>query len=149
MSDLELTFSYDEDCLGQIVVHDLVPGGRYLTVTNDLKYAQYRIFGSHKKWPQNVYSFGMVSILKNSAKIKLLPTLTRATLTFSHECITSVAILLCWTLKLRCLPNCVEKCDSNGRACGSWTRPSVLQANVLPPSHKSWSSQTVILRFVE
>ncbi|CDS36029.1 ubiquitin protein ligase [Echinococcus multilocularis] len=37
VSDLELTFSYDEDCLGQIVVHDLVPGGRYITVNNDLK----------------------------------------------------------------------------------------------------------------
>ena len=37
VSDLELTFSYDEDCLGQIIVHDLVPGGRYITVNNDLK----------------------------------------------------------------------------------------------------------------
>ncbi|VDL61291.1 unnamed protein product [Hymenolepis diminuta] len=37
VSELELTFSYDEDCLGQIIVHDLVPGGRYITVNNDLK----------------------------------------------------------------------------------------------------------------
>uniref|UniRef100_A0A0R3W4Q5 HECT-type E3 ubiquitin transferase n=1 Tax=Taenia asiatica TaxID=60517 RepID=A0A0R3W4Q5_TAEAS len=37
VSDLELTFSYDEDCLGRMVVHDLVPGGRYITVNNDLK----------------------------------------------------------------------------------------------------------------
>ncbi|VEL08143.1 unnamed protein product [Protopolystoma xenopodis] len=38
ISDLELTYSYDEDCLGQTVVHDLSPGGRYITITNDLKY---------------------------------------------------------------------------------------------------------------
>uniref|UniRef100_A0A183B4E9 HECT-type E3 ubiquitin transferase n=1 Tax=Echinostoma caproni TaxID=27848 RepID=A0A183B4E9_9TREM len=37
VADLEFTYSYAEDCLGQVVVHDLCPGGRYITVTNDLK----------------------------------------------------------------------------------------------------------------
>ncbi|CAL8096106.1 unnamed protein product [Calicophoron daubneyi] len=37
VADLEFTYSYAEDCLGQMVVHDLCPGGRYITVTNDLK----------------------------------------------------------------------------------------------------------------
>ncbi|OON19529.1 HECT-domain protein [Opisthorchis viverrini] len=37
VADLEFTYSYAEDSLGQMVVHDLCPGGRYITVTNDLK----------------------------------------------------------------------------------------------------------------
>ncbi|KAF6777588.1 hypothetical protein AHF37_02724 [Paragonimus kellicotti] len=37
VADLEFTYSYAEDCLGQVVVHDLCPGGRYITVTDDLK----------------------------------------------------------------------------------------------------------------
>ncbi|KAL3320844.1 Ubiquitin-protein ligase E3B [Cichlidogyrus casuarinus] len=37
VSDLALTFSYNEDKLGLIEVHDLCPGGRYIPVTNDLK----------------------------------------------------------------------------------------------------------------
>ncbi|KAF8569129.1 hypothetical protein P879_05348 [Paragonimus westermani] len=37
VADLEFTYSYAEDCLGQVVIHDLCPGGRYITVTDDLK----------------------------------------------------------------------------------------------------------------
>lgn len=50
VSDLELTFSYDEDRLGKIETHDLRPGGRYMTVTNDTKIsyvhmvARFRMF---------------------------------------------------------------------------------------------------------
>ena len=38
VSDLDLTFSTDEDVLGKIVTHDLRPTGRYIPVTNDNKY---------------------------------------------------------------------------------------------------------------
>jgi ubiquitin-protein ligase E3 B len=38
ISDLELTFSYDEDILGKVVTHELVPGGHVLPVTNDNKF---------------------------------------------------------------------------------------------------------------
>ncbi|GFO13717.1 ubiquitin-protein ligase e3b-like [Plakobranchus ocellatus] len=37
VSDLELTFSCDEDILGQIVTHELVPGGKAIQVTNENK----------------------------------------------------------------------------------------------------------------
>ena len=38
MADLDLTFSYDEDTMGKIVTHELVPGGKVIAVTNDNKY---------------------------------------------------------------------------------------------------------------
>ena len=38
MADLDLTFSYDEDSMGKIVTHELVPGGKAIAVTNDNKY---------------------------------------------------------------------------------------------------------------
>ena len=38
VADLDLTFSYDEDTMGKIMTHELVPGGRAVTVTNDNKY---------------------------------------------------------------------------------------------------------------
>lgn len=37
ISDLDLFFSYDEDCMGRIVTHDLLPGGKVMAVTNDNK----------------------------------------------------------------------------------------------------------------
>ncbi|ELT93611.1 hypothetical protein CAPTEDRAFT_162148 [Capitella teleta] len=37
ISDLEFTFSYDEDILGKVVTHELVPGGRVIPVTNENK----------------------------------------------------------------------------------------------------------------
>lgn len=37
VADLDLTFSVDEDVLGKIVTHELHPGGRLRTVTNDNK----------------------------------------------------------------------------------------------------------------
>uniref|UniRef100_A0A0X3PWY0 HECT-type E3 ubiquitin transferase n=1 Tax=Schistocephalus solidus TaxID=70667 RepID=A0A0X3PWY0_SCHSO len=68
VSDLELTFSYDEDCLGQIVVHDLVPGGRYITVTNDLKISyvhRVALFRMYKQIRAQTASFvrGFYSII--------------------------------------------------------------------------------------
>lgn len=35
--DLDLTFSYDDDCMGQVVTHELIPGGRAVPVTNENK----------------------------------------------------------------------------------------------------------------
>ncbi len=37
VSDLDLTFSFDQDMMGQIITHELVPGGRGLAVTNENK----------------------------------------------------------------------------------------------------------------
>ncbi|KAK6625595.1 hypothetical protein RUM43_005894 [Polyplax serrata] len=37
IQDLDLTFSVDEDYLGKIVTHELVPGGRAIPVTNENK----------------------------------------------------------------------------------------------------------------
>ncbi|XP_046391174.1 ubiquitin-protein ligase E3B [Ischnura elegans] len=37
VSELDLTFSVDEDCMGQIVTHELVPGGKAILVTNENK----------------------------------------------------------------------------------------------------------------
>lgn len=34
VGELALTFSLDEDCMGQLVTHELVPGGRAVAVTN-------------------------------------------------------------------------------------------------------------------
>ncbi|XP_026282026.1 ubiquitin-protein ligase E3B [Frankliniella occidentalis] len=37
VGDLDLTFSVDQDCLGRVVTHELVPGGRVIPVTNENK----------------------------------------------------------------------------------------------------------------
>ena len=37
VSELDLVFSCDEDVLGQLVTHELVPGGRAIPVTNQNK----------------------------------------------------------------------------------------------------------------
>ncbi|KAF5298208.1 hypothetical protein FQA39_LY02632 [Lamprigera yunnana] len=37
VSELDLTFSIDEDCLGRLVTHELVPGGKAVSVTNENK----------------------------------------------------------------------------------------------------------------
>lgn len=37
VSELDLTFIADEDCLGKVMTHELVPGGRAVAVTNQNK----------------------------------------------------------------------------------------------------------------
>lgn len=37
VSDLDLTFSVDEDTLGKLVTHELIPGGKAIPVTNENK----------------------------------------------------------------------------------------------------------------
>ncbi|OXB62164.1 hypothetical protein ASZ78_015346, partial [Callipepla squamata] len=43
ISDLGLTLSYDEDVMGQLVCHELVPGGKTIPVTNENNDHKYRI----------------------------------------------------------------------------------------------------------
>lgn len=37
ISELDLSFSVDEDVLGRLVTHELIPGGRAVAVTNQNK----------------------------------------------------------------------------------------------------------------
>ncbi|GLV32551.1 uncharacterized protein CBL_00739 [Carabus blaptoides fortunei] len=37
VQELDLTFSVDEDCLGKLITHELVPGGKAVPVTNENK----------------------------------------------------------------------------------------------------------------
>ncbi|XP_018332140.1 ubiquitin-protein ligase E3B isoform X2 [Agrilus planipennis] len=37
VSELDLSFTADEDCLGKLVTHELIPGGKAVSVTNDNK----------------------------------------------------------------------------------------------------------------
>ncbi|XP_047141200.1 ubiquitin-protein ligase E3B isoform X1 [Hydra vulgaris] len=68
VSDLELVFAFDEDVLGQMVTHDLKPGGRFVSVTNSNKMtyihlmARYRL---HTQIKQQSAAFvqGFLSII--------------------------------------------------------------------------------------
>uniref|UniRef100_A0A672JGJ5 HECT-type E3 ubiquitin transferase n=1 Tax=Salarias fasciatus TaxID=181472 RepID=A0A672JGJ5_SALFA len=45
VGDLGLTLSYDEDVMGQLVCHELIPGGKTMPVTNENKYVNsFNIF---------------------------------------------------------------------------------------------------------
>lgn len=52
MSDLDLTFSYDEDYLGQIITHELRPGGKAVSVTNDNKIVYIHLMAHFKMHTQ-------------------------------------------------------------------------------------------------
>lgn len=52
VSDLDLTFSYDEDYLGQIVTHELRPGGKVVPVTNDNKIVYIHLMAHFKMHTQ-------------------------------------------------------------------------------------------------
>ncbi|VDK24989.1 unnamed protein product [Anisakis simplex] len=68
VADLSLTFSIDEDRLGQVHSVDLVPGGRTIQVNNENKIAyvhkmaQYRVFNQTKEQCRAFVS-GFLSIL--------------------------------------------------------------------------------------
>ncbi|KAK2176480.1 hypothetical protein NP493_662g01045 [Ridgeia piscesae] len=47
IDDLELTFSYDEDVMGKIVTHELVPGGQMMPVTSENKRHTHYYGGFH------------------------------------------------------------------------------------------------------
>lgn len=38
VGDLDLTFCYDEDIMGRLETHELVPGGKAIPVTNENRY---------------------------------------------------------------------------------------------------------------
>ncbi|KAK4297692.1 hypothetical protein Pmani_029911 [Petrolisthes manimaculis] len=52
VGDLDLTFSYDEDYLGQIVTHELRPGGKVVPVTNDNKIVYIHLMAHFKMHTQ-------------------------------------------------------------------------------------------------
>lgn len=52
VSDLELTFSCDEDILGQIVTHELVPGGKAIQVTNENKIRYVHLMAHFRMYRQ-------------------------------------------------------------------------------------------------
>uniref|UniRef100_A0A915Q147 HECT-type E3 ubiquitin transferase n=1 Tax=Setaria digitata TaxID=48799 RepID=A0A915Q147_9BILA len=71
ISDLSLTFSIDEDVLGQVQTIDLVPGGHAMHVTNENKIAyvhkmaQHRVFNQTKEQCRAFVS-GFLSVLNGS-----------------------------------------------------------------------------------
>lgn len=46
--DLELTFSFDEDVLGKVVTHQLLPGGGAINVTNDNKISYVHLMAHYR-----------------------------------------------------------------------------------------------------
>ena len=44
VSDLSLTFSVDDDLMGQLVTHELRPGGKAIPVNNDNKFLSFFFF---------------------------------------------------------------------------------------------------------
>ncbi|XP_069160891.1 ubiquitin-protein ligase E3B [Procambarus clarkii] len=52
VGDLDLTFSYDEDYLGQIINHELRPGGKVVPVTNDNKIVYIHLMAHFKMHTQ-------------------------------------------------------------------------------------------------
>uniref|UniRef100_A0A8R1TY48 Ubiquitin-protein ligase E3B n=1 Tax=Onchocerca volvulus TaxID=6282 RepID=A0A8R1TY48_ONCVO len=71
VADLSLTFSIDEDVLGQVRTVDLVPGGHAMHVTNENKIAyihkmaQYRVFDQTKKQCR-AFVAGFLSVLSGN-----------------------------------------------------------------------------------
>ncbi|CAF0839771.1 unnamed protein product, partial [Didymodactylos carnosus] len=69
VSSLELTYSIDEDILGQMVTQDIIPCGRHITVTNDDKIiyvhrmALYRTY-TRIKQQIKMFSDGFKSLIK-------------------------------------------------------------------------------------
>lgn len=55
VSDLDLTFSVDEDQMGKIVTHELHSGGRARPVTNDNKYVKFYFSHSFHKIQLSFY----------------------------------------------------------------------------------------------
>ncbi|ESO98574.1 hypothetical protein LOTGIDRAFT_201597 [Lottia gigantea] len=52
MCDLELTFSCDEDCMGRIETHELVPGGKAISVTNENKIRYVHLMAHFRMYRQ-------------------------------------------------------------------------------------------------
>lgn len=52
VSELELNFSYDEDVMGKLVSHELVPGGKAITVTNENKISYVHMMAHFRMYTQ-------------------------------------------------------------------------------------------------
>ncbi|XP_048241193.1 ubiquitin-protein ligase E3B-like [Haliotis rufescens] len=52
MCDLELTFSCDEDCMGRLETHELVPGGKAISVTNENKIRYVHLMAHFRMYRQ-------------------------------------------------------------------------------------------------
>ena len=52
VSDLELTYSCDEDILGQVVTHELVPGGKAIQVTDENKIRYVHLMAHFRMYRQ-------------------------------------------------------------------------------------------------
>lgn len=52
VSDIELTFSCDEDCMGRIETHELVPGGKAISITNENKIRYVHLMAHFRMYRQ-------------------------------------------------------------------------------------------------
>ncbi|XP_074641839.1 ubiquitin-protein ligase E3B-like [Tubulanus polymorphus] len=52
LADLDLTFSYDEDVMGKIVTHELVPGRKGVSVTNENKISYVHLMAHFRMYKQ-------------------------------------------------------------------------------------------------
>ncbi|XP_038059173.1 ubiquitin-protein ligase E3B-like [Patiria miniata] len=52
ISELDLVFSYDEDVMGRIHTHELVPGGKAMAVTNENKISYIHLMAHHRLYRQ-------------------------------------------------------------------------------------------------
>lgn len=48
VGDLDLMFSVDEDVMGRIVTHELIPGGKAVPVSNENKYVGFKFWGIYE-----------------------------------------------------------------------------------------------------
>lgn len=70
VKDLELTFSFDEDVLGKVVTHQLMPGGNAIQVTNDNKISYVHLMAHYRMCVQTreqtaAFIRGFNSIVRN------------------------------------------------------------------------------------
>ncbi|ESN93513.1 hypothetical protein HELRODRAFT_115562 [Helobdella robusta] len=70
LSDLDLTFSYNEDILGKVVTHELIPGGKMVSVTNENKISYLHLMAHFKmrviiKDQSNAFIRGFKSIVNS------------------------------------------------------------------------------------
>lgn len=70
VGDLDLTFSYDEDIMGKLVTHELIPGGRAISVTDENKISYLHLMAHFKmrvliKEQSNAFIHGFKSIISS------------------------------------------------------------------------------------
>lgn len=68
--DLDLTFSYDEDIMGKLVTHELIPGGKTIAVTNENRINYLHLMAHFKmrvliKEQSNAFIHGFKSIISS------------------------------------------------------------------------------------